>query len=45
MYGTLTSTTTLSKGGPGSNGSKGVLRTRQISRTGASPSDAVYSHI
>ena len=38
--GTLLETTTLGQSGPGSNGSKRVLHTPQISKTGASLSDA-----
>ena len=41
MDGTLTCTTTLGLSGSGSNGNEGVLHTPQISRTGASSSDAV----
>ena len=39
--GILTSITTIGQSGPGSNGNKQVLYTPQISRTGASPEDAV----
>ena len=39
--GTLTDTTTLAQGGPGSNVNEGVLNTPQIYRIGASPSDAI----
>ena len=41
---TLKGTTTLSLSGPGSNGNKGVFLTLQISRTGASSSDAIECH-
>ena len=41
MNGTLISTTTPDQSGPGSNGNEEELHTLQISRTGASPSDAV----
>ena len=40
--GTLSSATTLSQSGPGSNDTEGVL---QNSGTGALPSDAVLCHI
>ena len=35
----------ISQRGPESNGTKGVLHSPQISRTGASTSDGVYRHI
>ena len=38
---TLTSSTTLSPSGPGSNDNKGILHISQSFRTGASPSDAL----
>ena len=41
----LAGTTSLSQSWPGSNGNEGVLQTPQISRTGTSPSDAVFCHI
>ena len=41
---TLTSTTTPGKSEPGSNGNEEVLHSSLISRTGASPSDAISWH-
>ena len=41
MDGTLTGTTTPDQSGSGSNGNDRVLHTSQISRTGASQSDAL----
>ena len=43
--GTLLGTTTPEQSGPRSNGNEGVLQIPQSSRTRASPSDAVESHI
>ena len=43
--GILTGTTTPSKSGPWNNDNEGVLHIPQSSRTGASPSVAVYCHI
>ena len=39
--GTLTDTTVLGQKRPGSNGNEDVFHAFQISRTGASPSDAI----
>ena len=41
---TLTGMTTQSQSEPGSNGNKGVFDYHLISKTEASPSDAVSSH-
>ena len=38
---TLSGATTLGQSRPGSNGNEGALHTPQISKAGASPSDAV----
>ena len=41
MYLTLTDTITLDESGPRSNSNEGILHTLQVSRTEASPLDAV----